>query len=112
MTVGPGPTGGICNLILRGLADAGDLFYTATIVVMLVAGVVATRRRVVSGAIDWLARHPLAGNYLIKRLPEIRQTGDRIFGFVERRPRAVAPLILLEAGYHVAAVAEIVARRR
>jgi hypothetical protein len=118
-----------------------NLFYTATIVVMLVAGaaalllsfslprpleivsmlvlivtplltaiavwVAATRRRVVGGAIEWLARHRLAANYLIKRLPEIRQTADRIFGFAERRPRAVVPLILLEASYHVAAVAEI-----
>jgi hypothetical protein len=118
-----------------------NLFYSATIVVMLVAGAVAlllsfplprplaiicmlvlivtplltvavvwvaaTRRRVVSGAIEWLARHRLAANYLIERLPEIRQTGDRIVGFVKRRPRAVMPLILLEASYHVAAVAEI-----
>ena len=118
-----------------------NLFYTATIVVMLVAGaaallwsfplprplqivsvlvlivtpllmaivawIVATRRRVVSGAVEWLARRRLAASYLINRLPDIRETGDRIFGFVERRPRAVAPLILLEASYHVAAVAEI-----
>lgn len=118
-----------------------NLFYSATVVVMLVAGTVAlllsfplprplqivcmlvlvvtplltaivawiaaTRRRVVSGAIEWLAHRRLAASYLIKRLPEIRQTGDRIFGFVERRPRAVVPLILLEAGYHLAAVAEI-----
>jgi hypothetical protein len=118
-----------------------NLFYSATIVVMLVAGatalllsfplprplaiicllvlivmplltvivawVAATQRRVVSGAIEWLARHRLAANYLMKRLPEIRQTGDRIFGFVERRPGAVVPLILLEASYHLAAVAEI-----
>jgi hypothetical protein len=118
-----------------------NLFYSATIVVMLVAGaaalllsfplprplaiicmfvlivtplltvivawIAATRRRVVSGAIEWLARHQLAANYLSKRLPEIRQTGDRIVGFVERRPGAVGPLILLEASYHAAAVAEI-----
>jgi len=118
-----------------------NLFYTTTIVVMLVAGaaallwsfplprpleivsalvlivtpllmaivawVVATRRRVVSGAIEWLARHRLAASYLINRLPDIRETGDRIVGFAARRPRAVVPLILLEASYHIAAVAEI-----
>jgi hypothetical protein len=118
-----------------------NLFYSATVVVMLVAGtaalllsfplprpleivgvvvllvtplvaaaaawIVATRRRVVSGAIEWLARHRLAARYLVQRLPDIRQTGDRIFGFVEHRPRAVAPLLLLETTYHVAGIAEI-----
>jgi hypothetical protein len=118
-----------------------NLFYTATIVVMLVAGaaalllsfplprpleivsmivliatplltamvawLVTTRRRFVGGAVEWLARHRLAARYLSKRLPEIRQTGARIVGFAERRPGAVAPLILLEASYHAAAVAEI-----
>jgi hypothetical protein len=118
-----------------------NLFYSATVVVMLVVGtaslllsfplsrpleivgvlvllvtplvaaaaawIVATRRRVVSGAIEWLARHRLAARYLVQRLPDIRQTGDRIFGFVRRRPRAVVPLLVLETSYHVAAVAEI-----
>ncbi len=118
-----------------------NLFYSATVVVMLVAGtaalllffplphtlqimgglvlivtplvavvaawIVATRRRVVSGAIEWLARHRLAASYLVQRLPDIRQTGDRIFGFVRRRPRTVVPLLLLETSYHVTAVAEI-----
>ena len=118
-----------------------NLFYCATVVVMLVAGtaalllsvslprpleimgvlvllvtplvaaaaawIVATRRRVVSATIEWLARHRVAAGYLVQRLPAIRQTGDRIFGFVSRRPRAVVPVLLLETTYHVAAVAEI-----
>ncbi len=118
-----------------------NLFYGATVVVMLVAGtaalllsvslprpleimgvlvllvtplvaaaaawIVATRRRVVSATIEWLARHRVAAGYLVQRLPAIRQTGDRIFGFVSRRPRAVVPVLLLETTYHVAAVAEI-----
>ena len=118
-----------------------NLFYCATVVVMLVAGtaalllsvslprpleimgvlvllvtplvaaaaawIVATRRRVVSASIEWLARHRVAAGYLVQRLPDIRQTGDRIFGFVSRRPRAVVPVLLLETTYHVAAVAEI-----
>jgi hypothetical protein len=40
-------------------------------------------------------------------LPQIRQTGDRIFGFIARNPRKVLPVILFELSYHVAAVAEI-----
>src|SRR5262245_44291332 len=118
-----------------------NLFYSATVVVMLVAGtgalllsfplarplqaagvvvilviplvaaaavwIVATRRRVVSGAIEWLARHRVAPRFLVRRVPDIRQVGDRIFGFALRRPRAVVPLLLLETSYHVAAIAEI-----
>ena len=118
-----------------------NLFYSATVVVMLIAGtgalllsfplarplriagvvvvlvillvaaasawIVATRRRVVSGAIEWLARHRIAPRFVVQRLPDIRQAGDRIFGFALRRPRAVVPLLLLETSYHVAAIAEI-----
>src|SRR5262245_2281238 len=118
-----------------------NLFYSATVVVMLVAGtgallylfpltpplemagglvvlvtplvaaaavwIVATRRRVVSAAIEWLARHRIAPRFLVQRLPDIRQAGDRIFGFARRRPHAVVPLLLLETSYHVAAIAEI-----
>src|SRR5262245_26006183 len=95
-----------------------NLFYSATVVVMLVTGIAAlllsfslprpleivgvlvllaapivaaaavwivtTRRRIVSGAIEWLARHRVAPRYLVRRLPDIRQAGDRIFGFVRR----------------------------
>jgi lysylphosphatidylglycerol synthase-like protein len=118
-----------------------NLVYSATVVVMLVAGtaallvsfplprpleimavavlvvtplvaiaaawIVATHQPVISGAIEWLARHRMAVRYLVERLPDIRQTGDRIFGFVQRRPHTVVPLLLLETGYHVAGVAEI-----
>jgi len=118
-----------------------NLFYSATVVVMLVTGIAAlllsfplprpleivgflvllaaplvaaaavwivtTHRRIVSGAVEWLARHRMAPRYLVRRLPDIRQAGDRIFGFIRRRPRAVVPLVLLETSYHTAAVAEI-----
>jgi hypothetical protein len=118
-----------------------NLFYTATVLVMLVTGaaalllsftlprplrivslmmlvvaplvavaavwILAMRRRVVSASIEWLIRHQIAATYLAARLPSVRQTGDRIFGFVARHPGRVLPLILLEVTYHVAAVAEI-----
>jgi len=118
-----------------------NLFYSATVLVMLVTGtaalllsfalprplvimclavllvaplvglagvwIIATRRRVVSGSIEWLVRHRIAASYLSERLPHIRQAGDRIFGFVARHPGKVIPVILLEATYHVAAVGEI-----
>jgi hypothetical protein len=118
-----------------------NLFYSATVVLMLLAGIaslllffplrrplqmigvlvlvvtpfvavagawiVATRRRVVSGGIEWLARHGVAPTWLVERLPDIRHTGDRIFGFIGNRPTAVVPLLLLESTYHVAGVAEI-----
>ena len=118
-----------------------NLFYSATVVAMLVTGTAAlllsfavprpiriaslvtlaaalalavvatwitlTRRRIVSGAAEWLIRRRIAVAYLRERLPHIRQTGDRIFGFVERRSEAVVAILALEVSYHVAAVAEI-----
>jgi hypothetical protein len=118
-----------------------NLFYSATVLVMLVTGtaalllsfelpaplriaslvvlgvaplvaaaalwIIATRRRVVTAAIEWLARQRVAATYLSQRLPYIRQTGERIVGFVARHPSRVVSLILLEAMYHIAAVAEI-----
>jgi hypothetical protein len=69
--------------------------------------IVATRRRVVSATIEWLGRRRLAPRSLVERVPDIRQTGDRIFDFLDRRPRAVVPILLLEASYQAAAVAEI-----
>jgi hypothetical protein len=118
-----------------------NLFYSATVLVMLVTGtaalllsvalprplkvttlvvllvtpfvavatawIVTTPRRIVSGGIERLVRHGIVPNYLREKLPQIRQTGDRIAGFIVTHPRTVVPLILLEASYHLVAVAEI-----
>jgi hypothetical protein len=83
------------------------VLFSAPLVAAAAAWIVATRRRVVSAAIEWLVRHRIAASYLSDRLPHIRQTGDRIFGFTARHPGKVLPLILLELSYHAAAVAEI-----
>jgi hypothetical protein len=79
----------------------------APLVAAAAAWIIATRRRIVSTSLEWLARQRIAASYLSERLPHLRQTGDRIVGFVARHPGKVIPLILLEATYHVAAVAEI-----
>jgi len=92
----------------RPLRIAGlVILFVTPLLALAAAWIVATRRRIVSGSIEWLARRRLAADALVQRLPDIRQTGDRIFGFVARRPGAAVPLLLLEASYHVAAVAEI-----
>jgi hypothetical protein len=81
------------------------------LVAPLVAGaaawIVATRRRVVSAAVEWLIRQRVAASYLAERLPHIRQAGDRIFAFMTRHPRKVMLVMLLELSYHAAAIAEI-----
>jgi hypothetical protein len=77
------------------------------LVTVAAAWVVTTQRRVVSHAIEWLVRHRIAAGYLSQRLPHLRETGDRVAGFVARRRSAVIPLILLELSYHAVAVAEI-----
>lgn len=117
-----------------------NLFYSATVVLVLIAGtaallmsfevsqpvkvaslgtaalgvalafvaawIVSTRRRVVSGAVEWMIRRGIGTPYWSKHLPSIRRTGDLIFGFVSRRRRAVLPLLALEFCYHSAAVLE------
>jgi hypothetical protein len=137
-------------VLLRGRAElpslvaalaVENLFYSATVVVMLVAGtvalltffavpaamrdvsigilaltlafaaaaawIVAGRRRPVTGAIEWLVRRGIGVEYWGERLPRVRETGDRIFGFAARGAGVVAALIALETAYHAAAVAEI-----
>ena len=87
----------------------------ASVIVLVVAPLAAAAatwivvidRRVVSVTIEWLARQPILAKYFYQRLPRIRQTGDRIVGFVARHPGKVVPLIVLESMYHLAAVAEI-----
>jgi hypothetical protein len=117
-----------------------NLFYSATVVIVLIAGtaallmsfevsqpvkvaslgtaalgvalafvaawIVSTRRRVISGAVEWMIRRGIGTPYWSKHLPSIRRTGDLIFGFVSRRRRAVLPLLALEFCYHSAAVLE------
>jgi hypothetical protein len=92
----------------RALQIMGVLVLLVTpLVAIAAARIIATRRRVVSDAIEWLVRHRIAARYLTERLPAVRQAGDRIAGFVARRPGAVIPVILLELSYHAAAIAEI-----
>ena len=79
----------------------------APLVAIAGAWLVATRQRAVTAAIEWLGRQRVAAHYLSQLLPHIRQTGDRVVGFVASHRDKVIPLILLEATYHVAAVAEI-----
>jgi hypothetical protein len=92
----------------RSLEAVGVVVLVATpLVAVVIAWIVATRRRVVSGGIEWLAHHQIAPHWLVERLPDIRHTGDRIFGFIGHRPGAVVPLLLLESSYHVTGTAEI-----
>src|SRR5262249_52432385 len=68
---------GIAVLLLsfslpRPLEIAGVLVLLATPSVAAAAvWIVAARRRVVSSAIEWLARHRMAPRYLVRRLPDI-----------------------------------------
>jgi hypothetical protein len=124
---------------IAGLA-VENLFYSATVVIVLIAGTVAllmsfevsqpvkvaslgtaalgvalalvaawiisTRRRVVTGTVEWLIRRGIATPYWSRHLPSIRRTGDLVFGFVSRRRGALLPLLVLELSYHTVAVLE------
>jgi len=92
----------------RPLRIAGLIvLFVAPLGAFAAGSILTTRRRIVSASIEWLGRQRMAATYLDGRLAHIRQTGERIAGFVERNPGKVTPLILLEATYHALAVAEI-----
>jgi len=112
-----------------------NLFYGATVVMMLIAGTAAlllafpisqpirlvslatlatamcgsfalawvliTRRRVVSRMFA-----SIAGSH-VAAVQHVREVENRVFGFVGRHRSRLLPILLLEASYHVSAVAEI-----
>ena len=80
---------------------------TALMLAAAAAWILVARRRVVSGAVEWLIARGIAAEFLQERLPSIRQAGDRIFDFATRRRSAVLPLVALEVLYHLTAIAEI-----
>jgi Lysylphosphatidylglycerol synthase TM region len=87
------------------LVSLGTAAFAAALA-CIAAWIVSTRRRVVSGAVEWMIRRGIGTPYWSRHLPSIRRTGDLIFGFVTRRRRAVLPLLALELCYQTIAVLE------
>ena len=86
------------SLLLLGATAAGAL---AT------AWVFHRRRRVVSGLLDALCRRHIGRRVLLPRLPHVRELEDQVFGFASRHKGRLLPIWLLEASFHVSAIAEV-----
>ncbi len=88
---------------VASLATLGGALLTT----LLVGWVLATRRRLASRTIARLIARGIGGHRLQGRLAHVREIEDRIFGFADRHPWSVVPILAIEAAYHVAAVFEI-----
>src|SRR5262245_22504115 len=53
--------------------------------VLLVVWILWTRRRVMTGTVEWLIRRNIAAAFWKRRLPRVREVGDLILGFSSRR---------------------------
>jgi len=86
---------------------ASAAIVAATIAAAIAAGMAATRRQMIGRAFESIAAAPAIDRHFRRWLPGVRQTGDRFTQFAARSRRALLPVVLLEASYHVLAVAEI-----
>jgi hypothetical protein len=91
-----------------GFRNASLVTAAAALAIACAGGwALTTRRRVIAAGAERLIRYGIAPRYLSQALPRIRETGDRISLFVNRRPGAVLPLLALEAAYHLSGILEI-----
>jgi lysylphosphatidylglycerol synthase-like protein len=95
------PVGGplrVASLATLGVAVGGAVF----------AGWVVIRRRpFLSRGLDRLIEWNAGRRYLEPRRDHLVEIENRVYGFASRQPGRIALIVAIEAGYHVAAVAEI-----
>ena len=60
-----------------------------------------------SGALSFLKRRGIAGNWAEKTIPRAQTMEDRIYGFYSRNRRLFLPIFGLEVCFHLAGVAEV-----
>jgi hypothetical protein len=89
------------------ISVASAAIVAATIATAIVVGIAATRRQMIGRAFESIATAPAIDRHFSRWLPAVRETGDRLAQFAARSRRALLPVILLEASYHLLAVAEI-----
>ena len=87
---------------------ASETLLAGTVVFAIIGlWILRTRRRLVSGLCERVIRHGVGQGYLAPRLGHIRHVEDQVFGFVDRHPDKVLPVLGLEILFHSSAVAEI-----
>lgn len=90
------------------LRRLGLLLVAATVALAIAAlAVVWTRVRLASGLLARLARVDPIGRMVAPRIPAVRLLEDHVFAFASRHPGRLLPLALLEASFHVSAIAEV-----
>ncbi|MBI2832849.1 MAG: flippase-like domain-containing protein [Acidobacteria bacterium] len=77
---------------------------------MLIGGAALVFRRkvrVVSGGVAWVSRRGVAQRLLEAQLERLRTFEERVYGFYARNQRLIGPVVLLDALFHVLAIAEV-----
>jgi hypothetical protein len=104
---------GMVALLLNfALPKAFTIASSITIVVVLaliafIFIVIRKRSKFVSGALDFLYRRGLARRWLETGRERVSGVEDRVYGFYERHPSRFLPILLLDACFHAAGVAEV-----
>jgi lysylphosphatidylglycerol synthase-like protein len=71
------------------------------------AWIIGRQVKVMTGLIHWLHTRSLAPHALAGRLEKLRTLENTVYGFHRRHPKRLAVVVLLEAAYHAAGVAEV-----
>jgi hypothetical protein len=71
------------------------------------AWIIGRQVKVMTGLIHWLHTRSLAPHALAGRLEKLRALENTVYGFHRRHPKRLAAIVLLEAAYHAAGVAEV-----
>jgi hypothetical protein len=71
------------------------------------AWIIAGQFKVMTGLIDWMHRRSLAPRAIAGRLEKLRALEDSVYGFHKRHPSRLLLVVVLEALYHAAGVAEV-----
>lgn len=105
--------GGAAALLLSfDVSQALEIVGIAALVGMVLllaaaAWVLGRQVPIVTGLVDWLHRRRLAPAALTHRLEKLRTLEETIYGFRQRHPDRLWPVLALEAVYHAAGVVEI-----
>jgi hypothetical protein len=92
----------------RALRTASLVGLAIVVGVVAASGLVLGRQwKLVSGTIAWLDRRDAGPVALRVRLEKLRALEDGVYGFHQRHPHRAAPILLLEAAFHVLGVVEV-----
>ena len=105
--------GGLVAVFLT-FQTSGQLWLTATVLVMTMVGLVATAHWVIwqhwpvgSATLDWLRRRGVAPHALERLSTRVRRIEDHVHALYPRDGGRLVPLALLEFSFHLLAILEV-----